>query len=188
MDVFLIVGIALGLSMDAFAVSVANGVMISELRLRHSLKIALFFGLFQALMPVLGWAGGVSLQCYIQRYDHWIAFTLLCAIGIKMVWESRRMQKQENRKSCLHFPTLLLMSFATSIDALAAGISFAVLDISIIQPIIIIGIITFIVSFIGTRIGKKAGRLLESYAELAGGVILMIIALKILMQHLSKQI
>ena len=188
MDILIIVGVALGLSMDAFAVSVANGIMISEIKLRHSLRIAFFFGSFQALMPVIGWAAGMSLQCYIQKYDHWIAFAMLCAIGIKMIWESRRNHNQEKRKSCLHFPTLILMSFATSIDALAVGVSFAVLDISIIQPIIIIGIITFIVSFVGTQMGKSAGHVFENYAKLAGGIILIIIGVKILVEHLSKRI
>jgi putative Mn2+ efflux pump MntP len=179
-----IVAIALGLSMDALSVSVANGFMIRQLRFRHAFRIAFFFGFFQFFMPIIGWAAGRYLQTYIRGFDHWIAFGLLLFIGAKMIIESRSLDPGCRSKSCIHFPTLLLMSVATSIDALAVGISFAVLEIGILGPVLIIGVLTFAVCIGGIYVGNKIGHLFERSLEVAGGVILIGIGVKILVEHL----
>ena len=170
--------------MDALAVSVANGCIIRDLKMRHAFLIAGFFGLFQAIMPLAGWAVGLSFSSFICRYDHWIAFGLLGFIGGKMIWESVKMGRQCEERNALHFPTLLLLSLATSIDALAVGLSFAMLDISIIGPVLIIGGVTFILCFAGIFVGNRMGHFFENRLELAGGVILIGIWVKILLEHL----
>lgn len=181
-----IIGIAVGLAMDAFAVSVTNGFLIKELRVYHAFKIALFFGLFQAVMPLIGWLGGISLVKYIKGFDHWIAFGLLAFIGGKMIYESRsdEMNEEKDSKNALHLPTLLFLSVATSIDALAVGLSFGVLNVPVIVPVIVIGSITFVLCLLGVYLGNKFGHLFESKLELIGGIILILIGLKILVDHL----
>lgn len=185
MNILTILFIALGLSMDAFAVSIANGFTIKQLRIDHALRIAVFFGLFQAIMPVIGWSAGIGLRDLIAMIDHWIAFGLLSIIGIKMILESREIKQEEEGKSPLTIYTLLLLSLATSIDALAVGFSLSLLSISIISPAIIIGLVTFLLSFAGVFIGKKFGHFLESKIEMAGGIILIAIGVKILIEHLG---
>ncbi|TFG65001.1 MAG: manganese efflux pump [Spirochaetales bacterium] len=190
MNLLSIIGVALGLSMDAFAVSVANGFMIKELKFRHVLTIALSFGLFQAIMPVLGWAAGSLFSSFIMQVDHWVAFGLLAFVGGKMIYESQKKEEpgcEEGKKDCTHFPTLLLLSLATSIDALAVGLTFAFLDILIILPVVIIGGITFVVCLAGVYIGEKTGHLFENKFELIGGVIIIGIGIKIVIEHLLKQ-
>ena len=179
MKLLTIIGIALGLSMDAFSVSVTNGCIINELKLRHAFRIAFFFGFFQAIMPVIGWASGSVFYKYIQSIDHWIAFGLLSFIGIKMIYESIKKDAEKKQKDCRHYPTLFILSIATSIDALAVGISFSVLNIRIIFPALLIGIITFIVCLIGIFIGNKIGQLFNNKLELVGGIILIGIGVKI---------
>jgi putative Mn2+ efflux pump MntP len=188
LDVITIIGIAIGLSMDALAVSVANGFSIKELKIRHAVRIAFFFGFFQAIMPLVGWTAGITIRSYIQEYDHWIAFGLLLLIGMKMIWESRSFNTNDDRKNCLHFPTLLVLSIATSIDALAVGISFAMLELKILVPVIIIGAITFVNCFIGAQIGNRVGNLIENKLEIIGGVVLIVIGTKILIEHLVFKI
>ena len=183
MDLIFLIGIAVGLSMDALAVSTANGAMVSHMRFSQALRIAFFFGLFQGLMPLIGWAAGLTFRVYIQDLDHWIAFALLLFIGLRMIWESRS-KTHDQVRNCLHFPTLLMMSVATSIDALAVGISFAMLDTNIWMPVVIIGGITFIICMIGIRIGKSVGPLFGKRVELIGGIILISIGIKILIEHL----
>jgi putative Mn2+ efflux pump MntP len=180
-----IILIAIGLAMDAFAVSVSSGLAIRELKLRHALKIALFFGLFQAVMPVLGWLGGVSVRELIAHVDHWIAFGLLTFIGVKMIWESFRLEPEEDRRDPLGMGWLLTLSVATSIDALAVGITFALIDVTIVAPVIIIGAVTFVLSFAGVIIGDRVGHLFESRIEIAGGLVLIGIGVKILLEHLG---
>ena len=184
MDIVIIIGIAIALSMDALAVSITNGFLIKELKTRHAFKIAFFFGFFQAMMPIIGWAAGLSFRLYIQNYDHWVAFGLLSFIGGKMIYESIFRKKDKASSTCLYFPVLLLMSIATSIDALAVGLSFSFLKISIITPALIIGVITFFICIVGVYIGNKIGHFFENKLELAGGVILILIGLKILLEHL----
>lgn len=188
MDLVSIVIIAVALSMDAFAVSITNGIIIKNICLKNHLKIALFFGLFQGVMPVIGWAGGSYFRSYIELYDHWLAFGLLAIIGGKMIHEAFSFEEKEKaaKTNCLHFPTLLLMSVATSIDALAAGISFAVLDVDILMPAVIIGLITALMSFIGIKIGDTVGHLFENRIEIIGGLMLIAIGVKVLVEHLVK--
>lgn len=177
--------IAIGLSMDAFAVSITNGLIIKEIKIRHAFRIAFSFALFQAGMPILGWVGGLTFRNYIESIDHWIAFGLLTLIGSKMIYESFVQNEDETickERSCLNPKILLLMSIATSIDALAVGITFAVINIEIITPIIIIGCITFIFCFAGIYIGSKAGHFFEKRIETIGGIILIAIGLKILIE------
>ncbi len=171
--------------MDAFAVSVTSGVTIKHLKIHHALKIAFFFGLFQAIMPVIGWLAGLSLRMFIENIDHWIAFVLLSFIGSKMIYESRKIGKDKNVEDPLNIFVLLVLSIATSIDALAVGITFAALNITIAEPVIIIGVITFILCLAGVYIGDRIGHLFESKMELAGGTILIFIGVKILAEHLS---
>lgn len=183
MPLFQLIGIALGLAMDAFAVSVTSGVTIKHLRVRHAMLIAFFFGAFQAIMPFLGWLGGRWARNYIGAYDHWIAFLLLVAIGGKMIWETRIQKTEENAPDPLRISILFLLAIATSIDALAVGVTFSFLDVSIIGPVAIIGAVTFVLSFAGTYIGDIFGHLFEDKLEIAGGVILIGIGTKILLEH-----
>lgn len=187
MDILVILGIAIGLAMDALAVSAANGAMVSHIRFRQAIPIAFSFGFFQAMMPVIGWAAGLTFNQYIKSVDHWVAFGLLFLIGGKMIWESFHKPK-EQIKSCLHLPTLMLMSIATSIDALAVGLSFAMLETTIWFPVLVIGVVTFILSMIGIRVGKWVGPLFGKRVELLGGIVLIGIGIKILIEHLVGNI
>jgi manganese efflux pump family protein len=186
--------IAFGLAMDAFAVSITSGAIIKNLKpgsptkkgeiFDNALKIAIFFGMFQMGMPLIGWFVGCYLDRFISSFDHWIAFGLLSLIGAKMICEATKKESEKKEINPLNLYILLLLSVATSIDALAVGLSFAFLRISIITPIIIIGVITFSLSFIGVFAGNKAGHFFENKIEILGGVILIAIGLKILIQHL----
>lgn len=175
--------IGIGLAMDAFAVSITSGITIRKMRLRHAFMISAFFGFFQALMPLIGWTLGLSFRSYIQFIDHWIAFILLGFIGTKMIIDSRSPEKNESFDP-LNVYILFTLSIATSIDALAVGITFSFLDIQIWYTSLIIGLITFVICLIGTKIGKTYGHLLEDKVEIFGGIILISIGLKILIQHL----
>jgi putative Mn2+ efflux pump MntP len=177
--------IALGLSMDAFAVSVTNGIAIQHQRTNHALRIGIFFGSFQALMPLIGWSAGIGLRELISGVDHWVAFSLLCLIGCKMIYESTRIEEQRKKTFSLSLWMLLLLSIATSIDALAGGISFALLNISILTPILVIGMVTFVLSFLGVLFGNKVSHFFEKKVEFTGGLILIGIGIKILLEHLG---
>lgn len=202
MDIFSIVFIAVGLSMDAFAVSVTNGIIIKDLKISHALKVGLYFGAFQAMMPLIGWLAGSQFEEYIISVDHWIAFGLLALIGGKMMWEACGIEDEEaetveemcevaisNQNTVCEDPLrigrLIVLAVATSIDALAVGISFAFLGVSIIRSAALIGLITFAICFIGVYIGNKFGGLLKRKAEIVGGLILICIGLKILFEHLG---
>ena len=184
MHTITIVAIAFGLAMDAFAVSVASGLAIKKLKVRQALRIAFFFGVFQAVMPLIGWLAGLSLRELISEFDHWIAFGLLGFIGAKMIYESFKLQADKKQINPLRLDVLLTLSLATSIDALAVGVTFAFLNVAIAWPIIIIGLITFATSFAGVFIGDKFGHIFESKIELAAGLVLIAIGLKILLEHL----
>ena len=178
--------IALGLSMDAFAVALCKGLSMNRFKLRNGAVIALLFGGFQALMPLLGWLVGKQFESYITRIDHWIAFGLLTFIGGKMVYEALRKDRCPAKNGdVLYMKELLLLAVATSIDALAVGITFAFLQVLILPAVSLIGIITFLVSFAGVCIGHGFGTRLKSKAEFAGGVVLILIGLKILLEHLG---
>lgn len=184
MDLITVVIIALGLAMDAFAVSVASGFTIKRLKLRHAVRIALFFGVFQALMPLIGWLAGLGLREFISQWDHWIAFGLLASIGAKMIYESFKLDSDKKKIDPLALGVLLLLAIATSIDALAVGITFAFLDVQIAWPVAIIGLITFATSFVGVYLGDRFGHIFESKIELVGGLVLIAIGMKILLEHL----
>ena len=184
MDMIIILFIASGLAMDAFAVYITNGITIKHQRINNALKIGLFFGSFQALMPLIGWVAGIRLRGFISGFDHWVAFGLLSLIGGKMIYESMKIGSNDNEIKSLNVFVLLMLSIATSIDALAVGLSFAFLKISIVTPIIVIGIVTFILSFLGVLVGNKLGHFFEKKMEFLGGLILIGIGIKILIEHL----
>lgn len=175
--------IGIGLSMDAFAVAVCKGLGMRRVEGRQTLVIALFFGGFQALMPLIGWALGRQFERYITSFDHWIAFLLLAYIGGKMVWEALR--GEESVSAGFDLKELLMLSVATSIDALAVGITFAFLKVEIFSAVSIIGCTTFVLSLAGVVIGNRFGSRYQQKAEATGGVILIFIGLKILLEHLG---
>jgi putative Mn2+ efflux pump MntP len=185
MHIVTIIFIACGLAMDAFAVSITSGLTIKKLRVEHAFRIAFFFGAFQAIMPLVGWMAGLRLQDIIANIDHWIAFGLLSVIGCKMIYESFRMERSRNKMNPLNLVVLLMLSIATSIDALAVGVSLAFLRVSIITPIILIGSITFLLSFLGIFMGNRFGHFFEQKIEVIGGIILIGIGVKIVVEHLT---
>lgn len=179
-----IILIAVGLAMDSFSVSIARGFSKTNTKLSiEALKTGFFFGLFQAFMPLLGWVAGLSIVDFISDFDHWIAFGLLSLIGLRMIYESVSEQSKKVVNSS-SFKVLLILSMATSIDALAVGLSLSFLETSIVTPAIMIGIITFSLSFLGVFLGKKFGSYFERIGVL-GGIILIVIALRILIEHLK---
>lgn len=173
--------IAIGLSMDAFAVSVSNGMAITNLRVRDALKFGFFFGFFQMLMPLIGWAAGHLFSTYIMAFDHWVAFVLLSYIGIKMIRDAKC---GEEAAGSTRFRVLLILAVATSIDALAAGITFAFMNVNILFSVAVIGLITFTLSTVGALIGKRVGCSMGSRAQIVGGVLLIGMGIKILVEHL----
>jgi len=175
--------IGVGLSADAFAVAVCKGLSMRKINYRQSLIIALFFGGFQALMPLIGWTLGKQFEEYIISVDHWIAFALLGYIGGKMIWDA--FHDDESCPVSFSIRELFLMAIATSIDALAVGITFAFLQVKIARAITIIGCTTFALSLVGVFIGNRFGSRYKSKATFAGGVILILIGLKILLEHLG---
>ncbi len=185
MSLFELTAVAAGLSMDAFAVALCKGACLREGERRESLLIALSFGFFQALMPLLGWLLGSSFTIYIHSFDHFVAFGLLAFIGVKLIFEA--LKKDEEALACkpLRIGELILLSLATSIDALAAGIAFAVLDISIWRAIGLIGLVTFALSYLAVRLGRRFGSRFQAKAQLAGGFSLILIGAKVLLDHLA---
>ncbi len=177
--------LAIGLSMDAFAVAICKGLSLKKVTLKHSAIVGAWFGGFQALMPTIGYLLGVNFTHIIQRFDHWIAFGLLALIGVNMIRESREKDENETTDASLGFKTMLLMAIATSIDALAVGVTFAFLEVNIVMAASFIGIVTFTCSFIGVKVGAVFGEKYKSAAELTGGLILIGIGLKILLEHLN---
>ena len=180
--------IAVGLSMDAFAVSVCKGLSAGRVRLGHALTAGIWFGGFQALMPFLGWLLGVQFQSFITSIDHWIAFVLLCFIGGSMIRESRSEEDEEEMDASFRPKEMLTMAVATSIDALAVGVSFAFLGMGqgeILSAAGLIAATTFVFSAVGVSVGSVFGSRFKSKAELCGGVILILIGLKILLEHLG---
>lgn len=184
---------AFALSMDAFAVSITKGMTIKNLKKSTALKMALTFGVFQGAMPLLGWALGISFESYIKSIDHWIAFILLGFIGFNMI-KGFFDDRKEGKESELEFSAtadvddlsnkeIIMLAVATSIDALAVGISFAFLNVSIIPAASIICIITFLVCVVGVFVGNKVGDIFNGYAELVGGVILILIGFNIFNEH-----
>ena len=184
---FLLLGV--GLAMDAFAVSICKGLAMRKVNKKQAVIIALFFGGFQAIMPVIGWLLCKGFQTYIEAFDHWIAFALLAFIGVKMIIETLREKEDdvviEEMDPPLDMKEMLMLAIATSIDALAVGLSLAALDRPIVESAAIIGVVTFVISIIGVYIGKFFGNRYKKRAELTGGIILVLIGVKILCEHMG---
>ena len=177
--------IAVGLSMDAFAVAICQGLGMPRLKAGHAAIIALFFGGFQALMPVLGWILGEQFAHYVTAVSHWIAFALLAFIGGKMLWEAFHEEHSHEDSSHLDLKELLMLAIATSLDALAVGVTFAFLDVDIAFSAALIGITTFAISFAGVAIGHQFGGRWERPSTIAGGIVLVFIGVKVLLEGLG---
>ena len=175
--------IAVGLSMDAFAVSVCKGLSVEKVRPRHELTVGLYFGGFQALMPLAGYLLGVQFQSLITNIDHWIAFFLLGAIGVNMIREARGSEEHVN--ASFAFRAMLPLAVATSIDALAVGVTFAFLKVHILPAVCFIGAVTFVLSAAGLMVGNIFGCKYKSRAEIFGGIVLILMGIKILLEHLD---
>ena len=184
MGIIELIVLSIGLGMDAFAVSVCKGISMKKMNWKKACIIGLYFGGFQAIMPVIGYFFGSSFESIITNIDHWIAFILLAIIGAKMIQEAFQKEEEEYNED-ISVKTMIVLSIATSIDALAVGITFAFLKVNLLLAITLIGTITFILSVIGTKIGNRFGDKYKSKAELAGGIILIIIGLKILLEHIG---
>jgi len=176
--------VGIGLSMDAFAVAVCKGLSMKKLNLKKAIIIALYFGIFQALMPAIGYLLGSTFEELVTKIDHWIAFVLLLLIGGNMIKEAFS-KESENINDSIDFKTMFVLAIATSIDALAVGITFAFLRMNLLLSVTIIGITTFLLSMLGVKIGNKFGNKYENKAKCVGGLILILIGTKILIEHLG---
>jgi putative Mn2+ efflux pump MntP len=188
MDLLTIFGIAVALAMDAFAVAIATGVTLKQVSLRQTFRLSWHFGLFQAMMPVIGWGLGSSVRSYMEAYAHWIAFALLALVGSNMLKEailSDEDEKAKPLKDSTKGLTLVMLSVATSIDAMAVGLSMSMLQVSIITPALIIGIVAGLFTIFGLHLGKRVARLtwLSTWAEIVGGLVLWLIGLNILREN-----
>ncbi len=182
MGIIELILLSVGLAMDAFAVSICKGLSVRELKPKHGLIAGAYFGGFQALMPLIGWLLGRQFEELIKSVDHWIAFGLLVLIGANMIRESFGGEDEQN--ASFSFKAMLPLAIATSIDALAVGVTFAFLEVNIVLAITLIGVITFAISAAGVKIGNVFGTRFKSKAEFAGGVILILLGIKILVEHL----
>ncbi|HAX73217.1 MAG TPA: manganese efflux pump MntP [Firmicutes bacterium] len=186
MSLIAIIFVAFGLAMDAFTVSIAKGISLKKVNSMAALKVALFFGGFQALMPLIGYALGVGFEKYVTAIDHWIALILLCVLGGKMVLNTFKGDEEVVEEvDPLKNSSLTVLAIATSIDALAVGISFAFLNVNILTAILFIGIITFAICYGGVLLGKSVGPFLKNYSELVGGIILILIGISIFLEHIQ---
>lgn len=176
--------IAVGLSMDAFAVSVCKGLSVHKAEVKHSLCVGAYFGGFQALMPLIGYLLGTQFESFIVSIDHWIAFVLLGFIGGNMIREALS-KEEEKLDDSFSFKTMVTLAIATSIDALAMGVTFAFLRVNILWAVLFIGVITFVLSAIGLKVGNVFGAKYKCKAELLGGVVLILMGCKILLEHLG---
>lgn len=177
--------IAVGLSMDAFAVSVCKGLSVPKMKLSHALICGAYFGGFQALMPSIGYLLGSQFEAMITQVDHWVAFILLGVIGLNMIKEAREEEEEVCLDCSFHFRAMLPLAVATSIDALAVGVTFAFLRVDIFWAVTFIGLVTFTLSAIGVKVGNVFGMRYRSRAELVGGIILVLMGIKILLEHLG---
>jgi len=184
LDIFTLLGVSLALAVDAFAVALAAGAVLDPFVERRWFRLGFHFGLFQALMPVLGWLAGRGLQQWISAYDHWIAFGLLSLVGGKMIYEALKGEENNTISDPSRGWTLVMLSIATSIDALAVGFSLALLGVDIWFPALIIGITAAVLTVAGMCLGQKVGALWGRRVEIAGGIVLFIIGIKILAEHL----
>jgi putative Mn2+ efflux pump MntP len=178
-----IIFIAVGLAMDAFAVSITSGLAMKCFSAGNALKLAVFLGVFQACMPMAGWWAGTGLRNLISAVDHWVAFVILSAVGGKMIIESFKLKTEDSAACRMELSWLFVVSVATSIDALAVGVSLSFLNVPIIAPAVIIGAVTCAISFAGVYIGKRIGHFFENKIEILGGLILIFIGAKIVLEH-----
>ncbi len=189
MHIITILGIAVALAMDAFAVAIATGVNLKQVSFRQTFRLSWHFGLFQSLMPIIGWGLGVSIEDYVAAYAHWVAFIMLALVGTNMLKEAIFTESDENeaapRKDSTKGMTMVMLSIATSIDALAVGLSMSMLRVSIAYPAVIIGIVAGLFTIAGLHLGKRVARLtwLSTWAEILGGLVLWIIGLNILREN-----
>lgn len=181
MDVVTVILIAIGLAMDAFAVAIAKGITVTRNRRRSAILLASLFGGFQALMPVIGWLAGLSFQDLIMGVDHWIAFGLLGFIGAKMIYDTTKSEDDKDENVTLY--AALILAVATSIDALMVGLSFAFLETDIFVPILVIGVVTLALSLVGFEFGSRMGMLFGKRIRVVGGIILILIGIRILVEH-----
>lgn len=184
MQIWELIVIAVGLSMDAFAVSVCKGLSVKKVKLSHMAVVGLYFGGFQALMPLIGYLLGTQFQDLIISIDHWIAFGLLSVIGANMIREALGKDEDEVNDS-FAFKAMIVLAVATSIDALAVGVTFAFLQVDVIPAVLSIGVITFVLSALGVKIGNIFGLKFKKKAEIFGGVVLILMGVKILLEHLG---
>lgn len=184
MDILSLLFLSFALAMDAFAVSLCKGFGIKKLKFKHYMIVGVYFGGFQALMAALGYFAGVTFASFVASVDHWIAFILLSFIGLKMIKESFEAESCDNNANQFGFKTMLALAIATSIDALAVGVSFAFLNFDLLLALFLIGFITFMLCIIALKIGNQFGIYLKNKAELFGGTVLIILGLKILIEHL----
>jgi putative Mn2+ efflux pump MntP len=184
-ELLAVIAIAVGLAMDTFAVSIVTGAAYKQLHIRHALRMAGFFGGFQAFMPVVGYLAGLSVRQYVSNYDHWIAFGILAAVGLKMIYESFKIKEERKTPNPANLVVVLVLAVATSIDALAVGITLSLITNAIALAVIIIGVITFGLSFAGVYIGKKFGHFFEGGIEIVGGLVLIALGIKIVIQHVA---
>jgi manganese efflux pump family protein len=180
-----VIAIAVGLAMDTFAVSIVTGAAYKQLHIRHTLRMAGFFGGFQAFMPLVGYLAGLTARQYVSNYDHWVAFGILAAVGLKMIYESFKIKEEKKTPNPANLAVVFALAVATSIDALAVGITLSLITHAIALAVIIIGVVTFGLSFAGVYIGKKFGHFFESGIEAIGGLVLIGLGIKIVLQHVA---
>jgi manganese efflux pump family protein len=176
-----LLGLSVGLAADAFAVAVAAGLVIDTITPRHVFRLGFHFGLFQFMMPIIGWLAGEQLAANLGGYDHWLAFALLGYVGGKMLWEARREKNAQSGKDPTRGLSLLTLSLATSLDALAVGVSMALLGVSVWTPSVVIGLVTAALTAVGISLGSRIGSRWARWAEVAGGIVLILIGLKVLL-------
>lgn len=184
MGILEIILLGIGLAMDAFAVSICKGLSMKRMNWKNAIIIAFYFGVFQAIMPVIGYFLGTTFENFVTAVDHWIAFILLSFIGGNMIKESFN-SEDEDKNDRVDFKTMIVLAIATSIDALAVGITFAFFDVNVIVAVSIIGVITFFISLLGVKVGNKFGDKYQNKAELMGGILLVLLGIKILVEHLN---
>ena len=186
MDAITLTGLALALAMDAFAVALGTGAVLSSLTGRHLFRLGFHFGLFQAVMPVIGWLAGLTIIQWVEAWDHWIAFSLLAIIGGRMVYEAFSDEEKANDRDPTKGLSLVLLSIATSIDALAVGFSLSVIGVSIWMPALVIGLVAGVLTIVGMLLGGRIGDRWGTRVEIFGGLVLIAIGIKILIEHLSS--
>ncbi len=185
MDAITLLGLALALAMDAFAVALGTGAVLSRLTGRQLFRLSFHFGLFQALMPVIGWLAGLTIMQWVEAWDHWIAFSLLAIIGGRMIYEAFSDEKKTDDRDPTKGLSLVLLSIATSIDALAVGFSLSVIGVSIWMPALVIGLVAGVLTIAGMLLGGRIGDRWGARVEIFGGLVLIAIGIKILIEHLS---